>query len=121
MTSGGLTRRVAGAQLPNANPLSLRRSGGGEAPAGPPASAPMPSGPVPPGPGPFGTAPAAPGHRDGSPFGPPPAATPPAAPPRPPQQKQSADAVYSFLTSFTAGVQRGLDEARTDPPRPDGT
>jgi hypothetical protein len=27
---------------------------------------------------------------------------------------RSADAVYSFLTSFTAGVQRGLDESRPD-------
>jgi hypothetical protein len=28
------------------------------------------------------------------------------------QQSPSADAVYSFLTSFSAGVQRGLDESR---------
>ncbi|HZA00128.1 MAG TPA: hypothetical protein VE575_15310 [Acidimicrobiales bacterium] len=26
---------------------------------------------------------------------------------------RSADDVYGFLSSFTAGVQRGLDEART--------
>ncbi len=80
-TTGGLTRRVRGAQLPNANPVSLRRADG------PPSAGPAP-------------APAGPGM---------------AAPaPRTPQQKQSADAVYSFLTSFTAGVQRGLDEARED-------
>ncbi|HEX6425587.1 MAG TPA: hypothetical protein VFZ79_19015, partial [Acidimicrobiales bacterium] len=42
---------------------------------------------------------------------------PPAAPPaRTPEQKQSADAVYSFLSSFTAGVQRGLDDARSRRP-----
>jgi hypothetical protein len=39
----------------------------------------------------------------------------PAAPPaergEPPRQTRSADDVYSFLTSFTAGVQRGLDDA----------
>jgi hypothetical protein len=43
----------------------------------------------------------------------------PAPTPRSPEQKQSADAVYSFLTSFTAGVQRGLDEARS-PKSPGG-
>jgi hypothetical protein len=40
----------------------------------------------------------------------------PAAPPRepaePPRQTRSADDVYSFLTSFTAGVQRGLDDTQ---------
>jgi hypothetical protein len=81
-TTGGLTRRVRGAQLPNTNPVSLRRADG-----------PPPTGSVP--------APAAPGR-----------AAPPPPPPRTPQQRQSADAVYSFLTNFTAGVQRGLDEAR---------
>jgi signal transduction histidine kinase len=80
-TTGGLTRRVRGAQLPNANPVSLRR-----------ADTPPPAGPAPP------AAPAGPGTSGRS--------------ARTPQQKQSADAVYSFLTSFTAGVQRGLDEAR---------
>jgi hypothetical protein len=36
---------------------------------------------------------------------------------RTPEQKRTADDVYSFLTSFTAGVQRGLDDARPpDPP-----
>jgi hypothetical protein len=28
------------------------------------------------------------------------------------QSSPSADAVYSFLTSFSAGIQRGLDESR---------
>jgi hypothetical protein len=37
-----------------------------------------------------------------------------AAPPpgRTPPPTRSADAVYSFLTNFSAGVQRGLDETR---------
>jgi hypothetical protein len=29
-----------------------------------------------------------------------------------PRQTRSADDVYSFLTNFTAGVQRGLDDSR---------
>jgi predicted component of type VI protein secretion system len=72
---------VRGAQLPTAQPLSVRRAP---------------------------TAPAAP-----------PAAARPATPQsRTPEQKQSADAVYSFLTNFSAGVQRGLDESRPEgPPR----
>jgi hypothetical protein len=47
---------------------------------------------------------------------------PPAAP-SPPQGaadgRRSPDDVYSFLTSFTAGVQRGLDEAKPRPGTPD--
>jgi hypothetical protein len=31
----------------------------------------------------------------------------------------SARDVYSFLTSFTAGVQRGLDEAKRHPENPE--
>jgi signal transduction histidine kinase len=41
--------------------------------------------------------------------------SPAAQPPdraQPPRQTRSADDVYSFLTSFTAGVQRGLDDSR---------
>ncbi|MGH9110751.1 MAG: hypothetical protein ACRDZN_00360, partial [Acidimicrobiales bacterium] len=37
---------------------------------------------------------------------------PPPPPARPPEQQRTADDVYSFLTSFTAGEQRGLDDAR---------
>ncbi|MGH9289812.1 MAG: hypothetical protein ACRD0V_16220 [Acidimicrobiales bacterium] len=33
--------------------------------------------------------------------------------------RRSPDDVYSFLTSFTAGVQRGLDETKS-PPGPPG-
>jgi hypothetical protein len=37
-------------------------------------------------------------------------------PERTPEQRRAADDVYSFLTSFSAGVQRGLDESgRLDP------
>ncbi|MFP3901999.1 MAG: hypothetical protein ACLFXM_14185 [Acidimicrobiia bacterium] len=43
-------------------------------------------------------------HR--SPGGPPPDGPP--APPGPPD----ADDVYNFLSRFTAGIQRGLDESR---------
>jgi hypothetical protein len=45
-----------------------------------------------------------------------------AAPPRPAAAddgRRSPDDVYSFLTSFTAGVQRGLDETRSRPGPPD--
>jgi signal transduction histidine kinase len=72
-TSGGLTRRVQGAQLPTTEPRRVRRptaetptvlTGNGRGTAG-----------------------------------------------RPAEQRQSADDVYSFLTNFTAGVQRGLDDS----------
>jgi hypothetical protein len=33
--------------------------------------------------------------------------------------RRSPDDVYSFLTSFTAGVQRGLDETKPRPGPPD--
>jgi signal transduction histidine kinase len=36
----------------------------------------------------------------------------PKQPAEPPRQARSADDVYSFLTSFTAGVQRGLDDSQ---------
>jgi hypothetical protein len=42
----------------------------------------------------------------------------PTPPPRSPEQRRNADEVYNFLNSFTAGVQRGLDES--GPNRPDG-
>jgi hypothetical protein len=34
--------------------------------------------------------------------------------PEPNGDHKAADEVYGFLSSFTAGVQRGLDEARPD-------
>jgi hypothetical protein len=82
-TSGGLTRRVRGAQMPSTEPLLLHRgpgSGSGEHAAV----------------GGSGLG----GHRD----------------PLAPESKRAADDVYSFLSNFTAGVQRGLREA----PRPNG-
>jgi signal transduction histidine kinase len=49
--------------------------------------------------------------------GPPAAGRPPAQPaPAAPDGRRSPDDVYSFLTSFTAGVQRGLDETQPNPP-----
>jgi hypothetical protein len=44
-----------------------------------------------------------------------------AAPPPAPADDgpRSPDDVYSFLTSFTAGVQRGLDETKPPPGPPD--
>jgi hypothetical protein len=44
----------------------------------------------------------------------------PTPPQRSPEQRRNADEVYNFLNSFTAGVQRGLDESgpnRSDGPR----
>jgi hypothetical protein len=108
MTSGGLARRVRGAQLPNANPLALRRSGGAPPPG---AGGPVAGGPAAGAPG------SAPSFASMPPPVPPtpqapPASPAPAGPQRTSEQTQSADAVYGFLTSFTAGVQRGLDESR---------
>jgi hypothetical protein len=115
ITTGGLTRRVRGAQMPATQPLSLRRSGGDDRP--PAAAPPPPAAPVPPtvsGPPPA-TAPLS-GLRRG--IGPQP--TPPVAPPPgpggdgSPESRRRADDVYSFLSSFTAGVRRGL-EANAQP------
>jgi len=101
---------VRGAQMPATQPLSLRRSGGdGHPPAsGPPPAAPQPVAPPP-------VAPQS-GLRRG--VGPQP--MPPVTPlPGPgsdgsPESRRRADDVYSFLSSFTAGVRRGL-EANADP------
>jgi hypothetical protein len=97
-TPSGLTRRVRGAQLPTSEPLSLRRtvenprrSDGAGAGYG---HAPGP----PPGSGGNGNGHAGPGAR---------------------HDDSSARDVYSFLTSFTAGVQRGLDEAKRQPENPE--
>ncbi|HZM30770.1 MAG TPA: hypothetical protein VFB77_09800, partial [Acidimicrobiales bacterium] len=77
VTSSGLTRRVRGAQLPNPEPLLLRRSGA-DAGAGSRTDI---------------------GTGNGAP-----------APERTPEQRRQANDVYGFLTSFTAGVRRGLQE-----------
>jgi hypothetical protein len=113
-TASGLARRVRGAQLPQTQPVGLRRPG---EPAAAPGGA--PTGPVTVG----GHAPAVSGP-----------ASAPLAPPADNRhhaasrddaaaaggvsssdaQTRSAKDVYSFLSSFSAGVQRGLDEARGD-------
>ena len=89
LTTGGLARRVPGANLPPAGPFTIKR-GRSDAPA--------------------------------TPAGPPPADAPqvPAAVRRDEKHPQ-AENVYTLLTSFTLGVQRGLDEtAATPPPAPPG-
>ena len=110
LTSGGLTRRVRGAQMPATQPLQLRRSGATDRPASPDRPA-FPTGP------PAATPARVPGLRRG------PGSQPvlPGAPrPGPddvgaPGSHERADDVYSFLSSFTAGVRRGL-EANSGPP-----
>jgi signal transduction histidine kinase len=101
-TQGGLARRVRGAQMPTTEPLSLRRGSGG---AG---NDPRQSR----------------SGQSSSPFSvsPPPATdrirAGRSSPPEVPASNgdhRAADEVYGFLSSFTAGVQRGLDEARQDP------
>ncbi|HEX6419878.1 MAG TPA: hypothetical protein VFZ77_15360, partial [Acidimicrobiales bacterium] len=90
-TAGGLARRVRGAQLPTAEPLRLHRRPAPQSPAS--------------GPGPRAAAPAPPrGTHHGG--GPAPAGEP----------SRSADDVYSFLSSFSAGVRRGLEETTRRPP-----
>jgi signal transduction histidine kinase len=144
-TPGGLTRRVRGAQLPNTQPISLRRgtgsagAGTGSGAAGPHS---MPAGPGLGGPfgrttGPVprvrttGSTPAA--RTTGSTpavrtTGSTPAVrttgSTPAARPAAGNQPggwatpNAAKDVYSFLTDFTAGVQRGLDESEQEPEDP---
>jgi hypothetical protein len=78
-TSGGLARRVRGAQMPTTEPRVMRRNHGG---------------------------PTRPRPRDE------PGRRPPASQPSDTNgDHRAADEVYSFLSSFTAGVQRGLDES----------
>jgi hypothetical protein len=82
-TPSGLRRRVPGAQLPSTAPLAVRR---GDAPAwgGAPTQAPAPA-------------------RQ-------PATV--AAAGRPIEEARPADDVYRLLSSFTAGVRRGLHHAK---------
>jgi signal transduction histidine kinase len=101
-TSGGLTRRVRGAQLPSTQPLSVRRAQ------------------EPPSPGDGGyrredhrtvvghstTLGNGNGNRNGHTNGRDGAGAE--------NESSAARSVYGFLTSFTQGVQRGLDEARRD-------
>jgi hypothetical protein len=92
VTSSGLARRVKGAQLPAAEPLQLRHDIQ-------PAEAAMPA------------EPRDAGYRRGDI----PAdreATGGNGNSSAEEEPSPAKDVYSFLSSFTAGVQRGLDEAR---------
>jgi hypothetical protein len=136
-TASGLARRVRGAQLPQTQPIGLRRTAPPGAPPAPPAApagAPGAGRPVSP------VSPVAPGGSTGpmTEGGQVHAASGQAgaqlAPPADNRhhaagrddgaaaggvsssdaQTRSAKDVYSFLSSFSAGVQRGLDEARGD-------
>ena len=84
-TPSGLQRRVRGAQMPTTEPVNLRRGGGTQ---GPPSR---------------GAADSRPARRGPTP-----------EPPESNGDHRAADEVYGFLSSFSAGVQRGLDEARHD-------
>ncbi|HKA82823.1 MAG TPA: hypothetical protein VKD21_03125, partial [Acidimicrobiales bacterium] len=99
-TASGLTRRVRGAQLPTGEPLSLRRTAD--------------DGRTGPGPGTgagYGQGPGRRGGDGGNGNGHTGAGAR--------HDDSSARDVYSFLTSFTAGVQRGLDEAKRHPEDPE--
>jgi hypothetical protein len=97
-TASGLTRRVRGAQLPSQEPLSLRRTAE-DPPAGDGAGYGHVRGLRPRGGGN--------GHGNGHAAG------------GAQHDDSSARDVYSFLTSFTAGVQRGLDEVQRHPENPE--
>ncbi len=101
-TPSGLARRVRGAQLPTTQPLSLRRSGE-HPPVGDGDHRPGDRGAAHQGPSQW--------NGDGNGNG--------HVGPREQDDHSSARDVYSFLTSFTAGVQRGLDEAGHDTTPPE--
>jgi hypothetical protein len=85
--------------MPTTDPMMVRRvaAGGDGRPA----------------PGPQVPGPQVPGPQVPGPQGPGP--VPRRPPPAEPDGRRSPDDVYSFLTSFTAGVQRGLDETQSRP------
>ncbi|HKH05563.1 MAG TPA: ATP-binding protein [Acidimicrobiales bacterium] len=93
VTEGGLARRVRGAQLPSTAPVSLRRGNVENAGTG--------TGGY--GLGDRGASSGGPNGNGGATNG----------------EGGPAKDVYSFLSSFTAGVQRGLDEARSDTRNPE--
>jgi signal transduction histidine kinase len=130
-TASGLVRRVRGAQLPVAQPVSLRRgdpSGGPQRPVAPAQAAPAPAGPPPSGapagalpsgppaggfgPGPMGGGPGPVGGGPGPMGGPGPVGGGSGASGG--NDDGAARDVYGFLSSFSSGVQRGLDESRKD-------
>ncbi len=99
-TAGGLARRVRGAQMPTTQPLSVRRAQ--DHPSEPPAGYRRED---------HGAAgrnyTLGNGNGNGSTNG--------QGAHRDHDESTTARSVYSFLTSFTQGVQRGLDETRRDP------
>jgi hypothetical protein len=102
-TASGLARRVRGAQMPQTQPVGVRRPPTPPPPE--PPRGPIPAAPPPPGPvdnrrhGGIGDDAAPAGGVSSSDAK---------------AETRSAKDVYSFLSSFSAGVQRGLDEARGD-------
>jgi signal transduction histidine kinase len=100
LTTGGLTRRVRGAQMPSTQPLSVRRAP--DHSSSPPADygltdhSPAPSRPHSLGNG-NGNGHGSANGRGGA---------------GDQDESSAARGVYAFLTSFTQGVQRGLDESR---------
>ena len=105
---------VGGGQPPQPPPTAVPRPGGPSGPetagateAGPPLTRRVRGAQMP------NTSPTSlrhtPGEHPAAPGGP--AGQPPDQG-RPPRQTRSADDVYSFLTNFTAGVQRGLDDSQ---------
>jgi signal transduction histidine kinase len=105
-TASGLARRVRGAQMPSTQPLSVRRAQ--DHPSEPPAGYRRED---------HGAAgrnyTLGNGHGNGSTNG--------RAGHRDHDESTTARSVYAFLTSFTQGVQRGLDETRGDPNFPKET
>jgi hypothetical protein len=87
---------VPPAPAPNSGPPLTRRVRGAQMPTTNPFSVPRTTGEHPA----AAVAPGAPAPPPGEPVA------------EPPRQTRSADDVYSFLTSFTAGVQRGLDDTQ---------
>ncbi len=105
---------VGGGQPPQPPPTAVPRPGGPSGPetagateAGPPLTRRVRGAQMP------NTSPTSLRHTPGEhPAGPGGPAGQPPDQGRPPRQTRSADDVYSFLTNFTAGVQRGLDDSQ---------
>ncbi|HEX5366060.1 MAG TPA: hypothetical protein VFW63_05280, partial [Acidimicrobiales bacterium] len=110
-TSGGLARRVRGAQLPSNQPLNLRRRRGDHPPTPPEGYGRGERDEL------YGQGPGdeqADGYANGL------SSRRRTAPETGAggHHNSTAHSVYGFLTSFTQGVQRGLEEARRDPNGP---
>ena len=105
-TAGGLTRRVRGAQMPATQPLSVRRTQDHSS------SAPADYGHVDHSTAPGRTHSLGNGNGNGN------GSTNGHGGAGDHDESSAARGVYAFLTSFTQGVQRGLDEARRDPNTP---